>query len=335
MTRAGAGTIVLGIMRALVCEELGPISNLRVREIDPPRAGAAQVIVDVRAAGVNFPDVLVVRGIYQLRPPLPFVPGGEVAGVVSEVGGGVVDLAVGDRVMAFAGIGGFAEKIALGHAQCARIPDRMPFEIAGGLMLTYCTSHHALVDRGRLAKGETLLVLGAAGGVGVAAIQIGKALGARVIAAASTEEKRAFCLAQGADATFDPGGGGDLRARFKSLGPIDVVFDPVGGDLSEPALRALSPRGRFLVIGFASGTIPKLPLNLALLKEVDVVGVQWGVFAFRELDRQRALVADLFRMWESGAIRPPTPRIGSLDEAKQALEDIAARRLIGKAVVVP
>ena len=321
-------------MRALLCEELGPVSNLRVREIDPPGAGSGQVVVEVHAAGVNFPDVLVVQGLYQLRPPLPFAPGGEIAGVVCEVGAGVTELAVGDRVMAFVGVGGFAQRIALAPAQCARIPDAMSFEVAGGLMLTYCTSHHALVDRGRLAPGETVLVLGSAGGVGVAAIQIAKAQGARVIAAASTEEKRAFCLAQGADVAFDPAAG-DPKTRFKALGRIDVVYDPVGGDLSEPALRALAPRGRFLVIGFASGTIPKLPLNLPLLKEVDVVGVQWGAFAFREPDRQRALVADLLRRWAAGAIRPPVPRTYSLDQATQALDDLQARRVMGKAIVLP
>jgi NADPH2:quinone reductase len=322
-------------MRALLCEKLGPPStSLAVREIDPPRALGGQVVVDVKAAGVNFPDILMVQGLYQMKAPLPFSPGGEVAGVVREVGAGVTELAPGARVMAFTGFGGFAERIALAPAQCVVMPDEMPFEIGASLLLTYCTAHHALVDRGRLARGETLLVLGAAGGVGVAAIQIGKALGARVIAAASTEEKRAFCRAEGADDVFDPSGD-DLKARLKALGGIDVVFDPVGGDLSEPALRALRPRGRFLVIGFASGTIPRLPLNLALLKECDVVGVQWGVFAFREHERQRALVADLLRMWREGQVRPHVHRTYSLDEGVAALDEVASRRVMGKAVIVP
>lgn len=322
-------------MRALLCEKLGPPStSLAVREVDAPRAAAGQVIVDVKAAGVNFPDLLMVQGLYQMKAPLPFSPGGEIAGVVREVGPGVEAVALGARVMAFTGFGAFAEQIALAPAQCVAMPDEMSFEVGASLLLTYCTAHHALVDRGRLARGETLLVLGAAGGVGVAAIQIGKALGARVIAAASTEEKRAFCRAEGADDVFDPAAG-DPKARLKSFGGIDVVFDPVGGDLTEPALRALRPRGRLLVIGFASGTIPRLPLNLALLKECDIVGVQWGVFAFREHERQRALVADLLRMWREGAIRPHVHRTYSLDEAVLALDDVAGRRVMGKAVIVP
>ncbi|MDQ3035210.1 MAG: NADPH:quinone oxidoreductase family protein [Myxococcota bacterium] len=321
-------------MRAVLCEKLGPIESLVVREVDDLRAAAGQVVVDVKAAGANFPDILIVQGLYQMKPPLPFSPGSELAGVVREVGAGVTDVAVGDRVMAFSGFGAFAEQAVLAPAQCARMPDDMPFEVGGSLLLTYCTSHHALVDRGRLARGETLLVLGAAGGVGLAAIQIGKALGARVIAAASTEEKRAFCKAQGADEVIDSSGG-DLKAAFKSKGPVDVVYDPVGGEQSEAALRALRPRGRFLVIGFASGTIPKIPLNLVLLKECEVVGVQWGVFAFREHAAQRALVDDLIRMWREGAVKPHVHRTYSLDEVPQALGDLAARRVMGKAVIAP
>lgn len=321
-------------MRALVCSALGSIDDLEVREVDPPRAGAGQVVVDVRAAGVNFPDVLIVQGLYQMKPPLPFTPGGEVAGVVSEVGPGVSELAVGDRVMAFTGLGGFAEKVALAPAQCTRIPDAMPFDAAGGMLLTYATAHHALADRGRLARGETLLVLGAAGGVGIAAVQLGNAMGARVIAAASTDEKRAFCLAQGADRAIDPHAG-DPKTVFKSLGRIDVVLDPVGGELAEPALRALAPRGRFLVIGFASGTIPKLPLNLALLKEIDVVGVQWGVFAMREREAERALEADLAARHARGEIAPPIYRRYALEDARDALRAMMRREVMGKAIVTP
>jgi NADPH2:quinone reductase len=321
-------------MRALLCETLGPPStSLVLRDIDPPRAGRGQVVIDVKAAGVNFPDLLVVQGLYQLRPPLPFSPGGELAGVVREVGDGVSTLPVGARVMAFTGFGAFAEQVAIAAEQCIVMPDEMPFDEAGGLLLTYCTAHHALVDRGRLAKGETLLVLGAAGGVGVAAIQLGKALGARVIAAASTEEKRAFCLALGADEAIDPSG--DLKTTLKRLGGLDVVFDPVGADLAEPALRALRPRGRFLVIGFAGGAIPKLALNLPLLKECDIVGVQWGAFALREPDRQRALVDDLLRLYRQGAIRPPLHARIPLAEGVRALDELASRRAMGKVVLVP
>jgi NADPH2:quinone reductase len=321
-------------MRALLCETLGSVDGLHVREIDAPTVSPYGVLVDVKAAGVNFPDLLMVRGLYQMKPPLPFSPGGEVAGVVREVGAKVTTLAVGDRVAAFCGFGGFAEIVALAEEQCVKIPDAMPFEAAGGLLLVYGTSHHALIDRGRLKAGETVLVLGAAGGVGVSAIQIAKAMGCRVIAAASTEEKRRFCLAQGADEAIDPHAG-DPKTVLKALGRIDVVYDPVGGDLTEPALRALAPRGRLLVIGFASGTIPKLPLNLALLKEVDVVGVQWGAFAMRERDGQRALELDLMRMWREGAIRPAVHRTYALDEARDALAALSSRSVMGKAIVTP
>ncbi len=321
-------------MRALLCEKIGSIDDLVIREIEAPHAGPGQVVIDVKAAGVNFPDVLVVQGLYQLKPPLPFSPGGEVAGIIREVGAGVSGLALGDRVMAFFGAGGFVETIALSPDNCAPIPEGMSFEEAAGLLLAYSTSHHALVDRARLAKGETVLVLGAAGGVGVAAVQIAKAYGARVIAAASSEAKRAFCRAQGADVVIDPAAG-DPKQIFKSLGRIDVVLDPVGGELSEPALRALSPRGRFLVVGFASGTIPKLPLNLALLKEVDVIGVQWGVFAMREREAQRAIERDLARLFAEGSIRPPIHATYSLERAVDALRAMSAREIMGKAIVVP
>jgi NADPH2:quinone reductase len=321
-------------MRALLCHQLGAIDDLRVDETEDPTATGHQVVIDVKAAGVNFPDVLMVQGLYQLKPPLPFSPGGEVAGVVQAVGSLVTSLKVGDRVMAFCGVGGFAERLVLAEAQCVRMPDAMSFEEAGGFLLVYCTSHHALIDRGRLRAGETVLVLGAAGGVGTSAIQIAKAMGCKVIAAASTEAKRQFCLAQGADVAIDPQEG-DPRAVFKKLGRIDVVYDPVGGELSEPALRALAPRGRFLVIGFASGTIPKLPLNLALLKEIDVVGVQWGAFALRERDAQRAMEDDLTRRFEAGELRPPIHRTYTLDEGKHALAALMSREVMGKAIIVP
>lgn len=321
-------------MRALLCDELGSIDGLRVGEVEDPTASGHQVVIDVKAAGVNFPDVLMVQGLYQLKPPLPFSPGGEVAGVVSAIGPHVTSLKPGDRVMAFCGVGGFAERLALAEAQCVRMPDAMSFEQAAGFLLVYCTSHHALIDRGRLRAGETVLVLGAAGGVGTSAIQIAKAMGCKVIAAASTEAKRQFCLAQGADLAIDPHEG-DPRAVFKKLGRIDVVYDAVGGELSEPALRALAPRGRFLVIGFASGTIPKLPLNLALLKEIDVVGVQWGAFALRERDAQRAMEGDLLKRFERGELRPPIHRTYSLDEGKDALAALVSREVMGKAIIVP
>jgi NADPH2:quinone reductase len=321
----------MSTMKALVCERLGALEDLVVRELETPRAGAGEVVIDVHAASVNFPDTLLVAGLYQIKPALPFAPGGELAGVVSEVGAGVTELAVGDRVMAFTGFGAFVEKIAVSPAQCAKLPAGLSFESASCLFLTYATTHHALFDRGRLAPGETVLVLGAAGGIGVAGIQLAKSRGARVVAAASTEAKRAFCLAQGADVTLDPGA--DPKSAFKSIGRVDVVLDPVGGDLTEAALRALAPRGRLLVVGFASGTIPKLPLNLALLKEVDVVGVQWGVFARREREAERAIERDLVRLALEGAIRPPIHASFPLARGAEALGAVARREVMGKVVI--
>lgn len=321
-------------MKALLCEAIGTIDDLVVRDVPVPKAGSGEVIVDVRAAGVNFPDVLVVQGLYQIKPPLPFSPGGEIAGVVSEVGAGVTELALGDRVMAFTGVGGFAEKIVVTPFQCARMPDAMSFEQGSGLLLAYATAHHALFDRGRVTGGETVLVLGAAGGVGIASVQLAKARGCKVIAAASTEAKRAFCRAQGADVVFDPAAG-DPKQTLKALGRIDVVIDPVGGDLTEAAARALAPRGRLVVVGFASGTIPKLPLNLALLKEIDVVGVQWGMFARREHEAERALERDLVRLYDEGKIAPPIHATYPLDRAVEALRAMSAREIMGKAIVVP
>lgn len=318
-------------MRALVCKELGPIESLQLGELADPAPKKGQVVVDVRAAGVNFPDLLLVQGLYQMRPPLPFSPGSELSGVISSVGEGVTELAVGDRVMAYSGFGAFAERIALSTAQCVRIPDSMSFDAAAGFLLTYCTSHHALIDRGRLAAGDRVLVLGASGGVGIAAVQIAKARGASVIAVASSEEKRAFCIEQGADEVVAPSG--DFKAKVKALGGVDVVYDAVGGDLAEPALRGLKPRGRFLVVGFASGTIPKLPLNLALLKEIDVVGVQWGVFAMREPDSQRAMVEDLLAMWGEGQIRPVIHAAYPLEQGVEALAEIRNRTVRGKIVI--
>jgi NADPH2:quinone reductase len=320
-------------MRALLCERLGTIEDLAVREIEAPRAGAGEVVIDVRAASVNFPDTLIVSGLYQIKPPLPFAPGGELAGVVSEVGPGVTELAVGDRVMAFTGVGAFVEKIAVSPQQCAKIPEGLSFEAASCLFLTYATTHHALFDRGRLSAGETVLVLGAAGGVGVAGVQLAKSRGCKVVAAASTEAKRAFCLAQGADVAIDPGA--DPREIFKSLGRLDVVLDPVGGDQTEAALRALAPRGRLLVVGFASGSIPKLPLNLALLKEVDIVGVQWGVFARREHEAEREIERDLVRLALEGRVRPLIHASFPLERGVEALRAIASREVMGKVVIVP
>jgi len=323
-------------VRAVVCEKWGPPESLVVREVPEPRALPGQVVIDVRAAGVNFPDVLVIENKYQFKPQLPFTPGGEVAGVVSEVGEGVEGLSVGDRVLATTGFGAFAERVAARAEGTFRIPDGMDFPTAACFLMTYGTSHHALVHRAALRPGETLLVLGAAGGVGLAAVEIGKLLGARVIAGASSPEKLETCRERGADELVDYTRE-DLKQRVRELtggAGADVVYDPVGGDLSEPALRATGWEGRFLVIGFASGTIPRIPLNLPLLKGCQIVGVFWGAFVGREPERFRAEVEELFSWFEQGRLAPLVSATYPLEEAGRALREMADRRVRGKVAVV-
>lgn len=319
-------------MHAIVCEQFGPPSSLAWREVADPVAGPGELVIEVAAAGVNFPDLLSIQNLYQFKPPLPFSPGGEIAGVVAAVGAGT-SFAVGDRVMALVGFGGFAERVLATPLQCAKLPDGMPFEIAAGFLYTYGTSYHALVHRAALRAGETVLVLGAAGGVGLAAVQIAKRLGARVVAAASTDEKLELCKREGADALINYSST-DLRTALRPLGGVDVVYDPVGGDLSEPALRALKPGGRHLVVGFARGEIPRVPLNIPLLKECSVVGVQWGVWARREEAAQAAMVDELLRWWQAGELHPHVHRTYPLERAAEALDDLAARRVRGKAILV-
>jgi len=271
-------------MKAVLCKQYGPPDTLTFEELPSPRAGAGEVVVAVKAASVNFPDVLIIQNKYQFKPPLPFSPGSELAGVVKEVGAGVTNVKAGDKVIAFTTYGAFAEEVKTEAGRPLPLPEGMDFASGAAFLLTYGTSDHALRDRGALKAGETLLVLGAAGGVGLAAIEIGKALGARVIACASSEEKLAVCRSHGADAGIDYANE-DLRERIKALTDgrgVDVVYDPVGGPYTEPAFRSLAWRGRLLVVGFAAGEIPKLPLNLALLKGASVVGVFWGDFARRE-----------------------------------------------------
>lgn len=321
-------------MRAVVCEELGGPEKLVMRERPDPEPGPGEVLIDVEACGVNFPDLLIIRGLYQIRPPLPFSPGGEVAGTVAAIGPGVDDLAVGDRVLALTFYGGFVSRIVVARAQVTKLPDAMDITVAGGFAFTYATSLHALKDRGALREGETLLVLGAAGGVGLAACEIGAAMGARVIAAASTEEKLALCREHGASEgvlyTKE-----SLKERVKALGGADVVYDPVGGAYSEPALRTLRPGGRHLVIGFAAGSIPSIPLNLPLLKQCSIVGVAWGAWALQNRAEETANLRTLFAMYERGALRPHVHEVYPLEEARRALEDLAARRVKGKAVLRP
>lgn len=324
-------------MRAVRCHELTGPSGLRVDEVPEPAAGDGEVLIDVRAAGVNFPDVLVTRGKYQFRSEPPFVPGGEVAGVVAAVGAGVSTLAVGDRVAATMLHGAFAERVVVPELAAVRLPDTVSFEVGAATLLTYATTLHALEDRARLQPGETLLVLGAAGGVGVAAVELGKALGATVIAAASTDEKVAFCREHGADHGIQYRRE-DLKERAKALSGgagVDVVYDPVGGAFAEQALRAIAWQGRFLVVGFASGEIPKIPLNLTLLKGCSIVGVFWGSFAMREPLKNRAHAARILDLVAAGALRPHVDRALPFARAAEALERLERREVLGKVVLVP
>ncbi|HZV65783.1 MAG TPA: NADPH:quinone oxidoreductase family protein [Telluria sp.] len=324
-------------MKAVVCKAWGLPDSLVVGELPDPVAGPGQVVLDVKAAGVNFPDLLIIQGKYQFKPALPFTPGSELAGVVSAVGPGVERIALGDRMIAFTAQGAFAEKIALPVQALMPMPAGMAFDTAAAITLTYGTSHHAVVDRAALKQGETMLVLGAAGGVGLAAIEIGKALGARVIAAASSDEKLAVCRAHGADATINYSRD-DLRAAIKAAtggkGP-DVIYDPVGGDYTEAAFRAIGWRGRYLVVGFANGEIPKLPLNLMLLKGASLVGVFWGEYAKREPKANLAAMRQLLGWMAEGKIRPLVSARYALADTARALNDMAARKVTGKVVIVP
>lgn len=320
-------------MRALVCSELGPPSNLAVETVDDPEPGADEVVVDVVAAGLNFPDTLIIEGKYQFKPDLPFTPGGEAAGTISAVGDGVSHLLVGQRVIALSTYGAFAEKWAVPASGVIPIPDTLDFESAAGFGLTYGTSYHALVQRARLQSGEKLLVLGAAGGVGSAAIEIGKYLGAEVIAAASTAKKLEFASDLGADHVIDYTSE-SLRDRIKEIAPsgVDVVYDPVGGDLTEQAFRSLAWGGRHLVVGFAAGHIPELPINLALLKGASLVGVFWGRSLSEEPQRAFQNFTELSELANTGAIRPRVSHRFSLDQYEDAFGVFEHRSVMGKAV---
>jgi NADPH:quinone reductase len=327
-------------MRAVVCKAFGPPESLVVDDVPEPEAGRGQVVLDVHACAVNFPDVLVIQDKYQFKPALPFSPGGEVSGVVRAVGPDVESpngsVEVGDRVIASTGWGGMAEQVAVGAQSLIAVPDDADLIAASGLLTTYGTTHYALKDRARLQPGETLLVLGAAGGVGLAAVELGRAMGARVIAAASSEEKLALCRERGADATINYAEE-DLKTRAKELTAghgVDVVYDPVGGDFSEAALRAIAWEGRFLVIGFAAGDIPRIPLNLALLKSCDIVGVFWGAFTMREPERNRRNIAELLQLWTDGKISLYVSSTYPLERGAEAIAELAERRAKGKVVVV-
>jgi len=324
-------------MRAVRCHELVGPQGLRVDEVPDPQPGAGQIAIQVRAAGVNFPDVLLTRGKYQFKPPLPFSPGGEASGVVAAVGPGVTSLALGDRVAATVLHGAFAERLVVPEMAAVVLPDGVDFETGAATLLTYATTYHALVDRADLRAGETLLVLGASGGVGLAAVELGKLLGARVIAAASTDDKLAFCREHGADegicyATED------LKERVKALtggSGADVIYDPVGGPYSEPALRAIAWQGRHLVVGFAAGDIPRIPLNLTLLKGCQIVGVFWGAFAMREPQRNRDNADRLFAWVAERRLAPHVDDALPFTRAAEALERLERREVKGKLVLIP
>lgn len=322
-------------MRAVLCKSYGPPESLVVEDVASPAPGPGEVVVSVRAAGVNFPDVLIIENKYQLKPPLPFSPGSELAGVVKSVGDGVTNVKAGDRVMAITGFGAFAEEVKVDAKRLLPIADGMDFTTAAAFGLTYATADHGLRDRGAVKPGETLLVLGAAGGVGLAAIEVGKILGARVIAAASTGDKLAVCREHGADETINYSTE-DLRERISSLTGgkgVDVVYDPVGGALTEPALRSTGWRGRYLVIGFAAGDIPKIPLNLPLLKGSSIVGVFWGEYSRREPARFAESVRQLGRWFAEGRLKPHVSATLPLERAADALALLAARQVKGKVVL--
>lgn len=324
-------------MKAVLCEAFGPPSSLTVAEIEAPVAGPGEVVVDVRAAALNFFDTLIIEGKYQIRPPMPFSPGAEMAGVVASVGEGVERVAVGDRVAAYAKFGCCREQVLLPEEDVIPIPDAVSFEEAAGLMVTYGTTMHALRGRADLKPGETIAVLGASGGVGQAAVEIAKLMGARVIACASSEEKLAFTRKFGADETVNYAEV-DLKTRLKELTDgcgVDVVYDPVGGAHAEAALRATAWRGRFLVIGFASGDIPKIPLNLALLKGCDILGVFWGEAIVREPEDHWSDVAQLLEWVREGRLKPHIHAVFPLSRTAEALEELAARRALGKVIVKP
>jgi NADPH:quinone reductase len=329
-------------LKALLSVAVGGPETLVVSDVEVPVAGAGQLLVAVKYCAINYPDVIIIEDKYQIKPPRPFAPGGEVSGIVEAIGEGVTGFKVGDRVVAVTGFGGLVEKVVISAASTYKLPAERSFEEGAALLLTYATSIHALADRGKLREGETLLVLGAAGGVGLAAVELGVAFGARVIGAVSSEEKAAAVRAAGAHdviiydrAPFDRDASKALADAFKAkVGPngADVIYDAVGGDYCEPALRSIAWEGRYLVVGFPSG-IPKLPLNLTLLKSCDVCGVFWGAFAAREPSANAAHVARLFRLWADGKIRPNVTKVYPFEHGGEAIAALGNRAVIGKVVV--
>ena len=329
-------------MKAVLSKIVGGPDTLVVEDLPDPVAKEGEVVIRVHACGVNYPDVLIIEDKYQFKPARPFSPGGEVAGVIESVGPGVATLKVGDRVIGSTGWGGMAEKIALAAGRCIPIPDSMPFDEASAFILTYGTSHYALKQRAHLKAGETLLVLGAAGGVGLAAVELAKAVGARVVAACSSQEKVDLAIAHGADSgvvypsgPFDKDGQKALADLFKqACGPngADVIYDAVGGDYAEASLRAIGWEGRFLVIGFPAG-IPKIPLNLTLLKSCQIVGVFWGAFTARNPAENAENVKELMGLYAAGKIKPHVSAVFPMEQAGEAIRQLSSRKAQGKVVV--
>jgi len=323
-------------MRAVLVKEYDRPEQFVIEDVPPRHAGPGEVVVTAKACGVNFLDGLTVKGNYQVKPPLPFTPGAEVAGVISEAGAGVTGYPVGMRVMAVTGFGAWAEQVVVPVSRVFPLPEGMEFTTAAGFPIVYATSHHALKDRARLTAGETLLVLGAAGGVGLTAVELGKIMGARVIACASTEEKLALCEEYGADALINYTAA-DWRERVRELSGglgVDVVYDPVGGPYAEPAVRSLGFQGRYLVIGFASGSIPTIPLNLVLLKITSIVGVFWGAYAPARPQDNAENMATLLNWYRAGRLRPHISGTFALERYREALDEVMSRRAKGKVVMV-
>ncbi len=328
-------------MKAAISKEPGPPESLVYQDVDEPVCGEGQVLVSVKAVGVNYPDVLIVEDKYQYKPDRPFAPGGEVAGTVKAVGSGVSDLEPGDRVMGFCSWGGMAEEIVIDASRCVRIPDSMPWDEGASLLFTYGTSYYALKNRGNLAPGEKVLVLGAAGGVGLAAVELASAMGAEVIAACSTREKVDLCLSRGASAgvvyasgELDKDAQRELTREIREVagGGVDIIYDAVGGSYANPALRTMNWEGRYLVVGFPAG-VPAIPLNLPLLKSCDIRGVFWGGWVENHLPEFRQSLAELVALYEKGAIRPHVSARFPLEKAAEAICELRDRRAVGKVVV--
>ena len=330
-------------MKALQCVELGGPDKLKINEVDSPSVIPGHVVIDIKSGSINFPDVLMIQGLYQFQPPLPFTPGGESAGIISEVGEDVTKFKVGDKVFAMTGTGAFAEKILAHEASCMLIPNSMDYDSAAALSMTYGTSLYALKQRANIQPGETLLVLGASGGVGIAAIELGKAMGAKVIAAASTQDKVDMCMAHGADEGFIYPSGNLDRDQQKQLSNkvkeltggmgANVVYDPVGDSYSEPCLRATAWEGRYLVIGFAAGEIPKIPLNITLLKGCQIVGVFWGAWVGMQPDENNKNFDELFKLHAEGKINPEVSQKYALENSADAFSHLANRKAKGKVII--